>query len=178
VLQGLRPLSRVIQAEVDCQPLAARALEKVVMARHGSTGLGLRLAGRDSLGSWTRARLFDAHFDYARGNVGYALRSWVTHIDEFTDEQLTVRVPAPLDWDVIDDLPPEQVALLIELVLHKAATADKLERVTGRGAAAVADALAELTAIGLVVQNRRKVAQVNPFVQVPLVAWLDRRELA
>jgi hypothetical protein len=178
VLQGLRPLSRVVQAEVDCQPLAARALEKVVMARHGSTGLGLRLAGRDSLGSWTRARLFDAHFDYARGNVGYALRSWVTHIDDFADEQLTVRVPAPLDWDVIDDLPPEQVALLIELVLHKAATADKLERVTGRGAAAVADALAELTAIGLVVQNRRRVAQINPFVQVPLIAWLDRRELA
>ena len=148
------------------------------MARHSSTGLGLQLAGRESLGSLTRARLFDAHFDYARGNVGYALRSWVTHIDACSEHRLTIRMPAPLDWDAIDDLRPEHVALLIELVLHKAATAEKLQRLTDRPARSVADGIADLASIGLVVQNRRKIVQLNPFVYVPVIDWLERRELA
>lgn len=178
VIGDLRPLARLAHARLDCQPLPARALEKVIMARHGSTGIGLKLAGRESFGAWTRARLFDAHFEYAAGNVGYALRSWITHLEAFADDQLVIRMPKPLDWDAIDDLPPEHVALLIELVLHKAATVDKLERTTGRSAAAIADGLAQLTAVDLVVQNRRRIAQLNPFVHVPVIRWLDRRELA
>lgn len=177
MLQDLRPLSRLVYAQLDCQPLAARALEKVIMARHSSTGFGLQLGGRESFGSWTRARLFDAHFEYSKGNVGHALRSWVTHIDACSEQNLTIRMPAPLDWDAIDDLSPEHVALLIELVLHKAATADKLQRLTERPPHAVADGLAELVSIGLVVQNRRKIAQLNPFVSVPVIDWLQRREL-
>lgn len=177
VLQDLRPLSRFVYAQLDCQPLVARALEKVIMSRHGSTGIALRLAGRRSLGTWTRARLFDAHFAYAKGNVGYALRSWVTHLDSFSQDQVTIRMPRVLDWDAIDDLKPEHVALLIELVLHKAATATKLQRVTERSADAIADGLAELTSIGLVIQSRRRIAQVNPYVHVPILDWLHRREL-
>ncbi|MGE3544200.1 MAG: hypothetical protein AB7L28_09710, partial [Kofleriaceae bacterium] len=178
VLQNLRPLSRFVYAQLDCQPLVARALEKVIMTRHGSTGIALKLAGRKSFGTWTRARLFDAHFAYAKGNVGYALRSWVTHLDSFTQDHVTIRMPRLLDWDAIDDLKPEHVALLIELVLHKAATASKLQRLTERSAEAVADGLAELTSIGLVIQNRRRIAQLNPFVHVPVLDWLHRRELA
>jgi predicted transcriptional regulator len=87
-------------------------------------------------------------------------------------------MPRPLDWDAIDDLRSEHIALLIELVLHKAASAAKLERLTGRSAAAIADGLADLTAIGLVVQNRRRIAQLNPYVHVPVLDWLDRKELA
>jgi amino acid transporter len=178
VLQGLRPVSRLVYAQLDCQPLSARTLEHVIMARHNSTGIGLALAGKDSFGAWTRARLFDAHFTYARGNVGYALRSWVTHLDRFADDRLTIRMPKLLDWEAIDDLQAEHVALLIELVLHRAASAAKLERLTGRPAAAISDGLSELTAIGLVVQNRRRIAQLNPFVHVPVIGWLNRRELA
>lgn len=178
MIQDLRPLSRYVYAQLDCQPLPARALEKVIMARHSSTGFGLRLGNRESLGSWTRARLFDAHFEYSKGNVGYALRSWVTHIEACSEHKLTIRMPTPLDWDAIDDLGPEHVALLVELVLHKAATVDKLQRLADRPARAVADSLADLVSIGLVVQNRRKVAQLNPFVSVPVIDWLERRGLA
>jgi amino acid transporter/predicted transcriptional regulator len=178
VLQELRPLSRFVYSRLECQPLSASALEQVIMARHSSTGLAVKLARRESLGSLTRARLFDAHFDFANGNVGYALRSWVVHIDACDGDELTIRVPTPLDWDAMDDLKPDHVALLIELVLHKAATVSKLERLTERPASAIAEALSELAAIGLVVQNRRKVAQLNPFVQVPVLEWLARRDLA
>jgi amino acid transporter len=178
VLQQLRPVSRLMHTQLDCSALSARLLERVIMARHGSTGIQFKLDDKESLGSWTRARLFDAHFTYARGNVGYALRSWVTHLDSYANDLLTVRMPSALDWDVLDDLQPEHVALLIELVLHRSANAAKLERLTGRPAEAIADGLSELTAIGLVVQNRRRFAQINPFVQVPVIQWLERRELA
>jgi len=192
LIGALRPLSRLVYADLECQPLAARSLEQVIMARHASTGLKLRLGtrsrkgrrmgwvawGGDGLGSWTRARLFDAHFDYARGNVGYALRSWVAHVGGCADGVVTVRTPTPLDWDAIDDLSPPHVAVLVELVLHKTATLEKLVRTTGQPEPQVADSIAELCAIGLAVQNRRRIVQINPFVHVPVIEWLNRRQLA
>jgi hypothetical protein len=180
VLGALRPLSSVIHEHLACRALTARELERVVLSRHESTGLRLKLGNRtgDALGTWRRARLFDAHFDYSGGNVGHALRAWVAHIDAFADDVVAIRVPQPLDWDAIDDLAPEHVAVLIELVLHKHADAEKLARVTGEPAPAMRAALAELSAIGLAVQNRRQVAHVNPFVHVPVMEWLRRRELA
>ena len=88
-----------------------------------------------------------------------------------------MRTPAPLDWDALDDLRPELVAVLLELLLHKQVTADKLARVTGRPIGDLRDVLAELVGVGLATQNRRRVVQLNPFVHVPVVDWLRRREL-
>ena len=126
VLGQLRPLDRVADTHVGCQPLTARQLDQVIMARHASTGLRLKLPRRRSiplaqggLGPWARARLFDAYFDYSAGNVGYALRAWVAHIDGFDDGQLAIRQPQLLDWDALDDLRPDLIAVLVELVLHK-----------------------------------------------------------
>jgi len=181
LLGALRPeLARVAYTHLECRPLTARTLERVIMARHASTGLDLRLGkrSRETLGAWTRARLFDAHFDHSRGNVGYALRSWIAHVDACEDDVLSIRMPDSLDWDVLDDLRPELVAVLLELVLHKAATTDKLVRVTERSSEDVADAVAELCALGLAVQSRRRVVQLNPYVLVPVIDWLARRELA
>jgi amino acid transporter len=179
LIDSLRPLSRAMYTRIDCQPLTARSLAQAILARHSSTGLSLRLGNRagDAIGSLTRARLFDAHFNYAHGNVGYALRSWVSHIDAYADNVITIRMPRPLDWDAIDDLRAEHIAILIELVLHKAVNAEKLARTTGRSIEAIEAALADLCAIGLAVQNRRRVVQINPFVHVPVVAWLERRQL-
>ncbi len=180
MLDALRSLSRVTAAHVVCQPLTARELQQVITTRHASTGMGLRLGRRanDAIGAWGLARLFDRHFDHARGNVGYALRAWIAHVDAFGDDTLTLRAPAPLDWDLLDDLRPELVAILVELLLHRNAGVDKLARVTGRPHTLVREALAELCALGLTVQNRRRVVQINPFVGVPVLAWLQRRELA
>ena len=179
LIDALRPLTRVAYLQVGCAPLTARQLDQVVMARHGSTGLRLKVGQRvgDAIGPWSRARLFDAHFDYSHGNVGYALRAWVAHVDALADEVLAVRTPAPLDWDALDDLRPELVAVLLELLLHKQVTADKLARVTGRPIGDLRDVLAELVGVGLATQNRRRVVQLNPFVHVPVVDWLRRREL-
>jgi hypothetical protein len=177
VLRELRPVSRLAHVPLACEPLPARSLEKVIMARHGSSGIELKLAGRDSFGAWTRARLFDAHFAYSRGNVGYALRSWITHVESFENDSLTIRMPKVLDWSAIEDLSSEDLALLIELVLHKSASAAKLERLSERSRSAINDRLAHLTALGLVVQNRRRIAQLNPYVQASLLDWLRRNEL-
>jgi len=87
-------------------------------------------------------------------------------------------MPRPLDWGPLDDLPPHLVAVLLEVLLHKAASADKLARVTGGTSAELRAALGELLAMGLVVQNRRQIAAIDPAVYEPLIAWLGKRELA
>ena len=37
--------------------------------------------------------------------------------------------------------------------------------------------MGQLVGVGLATQNRRRVVQLNPFVHVPVVDWLRRREL-
>ena len=180
VLDRLRAVSSVTAGQLSCLPLTAGQLEQVVMSRHGSTGLEVRLEGRTErpLGPWSRARLFDKLFDYSDGNVGYALRAWMAHVEDCQGNTLILRAPRLLDWDALDDLRPELVSLLIELMLHRGASAEKLERITGRPGHEVRDSLAELCALGMALQSRRHIAQVNPHVQVPLTGWLERRELA
>ena len=82
-----------------------------------------------------------------------------------------------MDWDAIDDLSPDLIATLIELLVHKHLSARRLERLSGRTAADSQQILSELCSLGLGVQNRRRVVQLNPFVQVPIIDWLERRDL-
>src|SRR5690606_17775031 len=180
LVEQLRGISRVTAAHIVCHPLTAGQLQEVVMARHRSTGLELRLGRRaePALGPWARARLFDRHFEYSGGNVGYALRAWIAHVEDCRDNTLTIRPPSALDWDALDDLRPELTAALIALLLHRSASADKIERVTGRPAGEVRELLGELCGLGLAVQSRRRIVQLSPQVQVPVVRWLERRELA
>lgn len=179
MLDAVRGLSQATSKHLVCEPLTAQQLQEIVMKRHESTGVHLKLGRRSesSLGAWSRARLFDSYFAYSRGNVAYALRAWVAHVDEYADDTLEIRLPRVLDWDAIDDLPAEHIALLIELLLHKSAAVGKLERVTGRAASDIRQALGELSSMGLITINRRRLAQINPFVLVPVIDWLQRREL-
>jgi hypothetical protein len=180
LLDHVRPLSRLAIAHLRCEPLSARQIRDVVMLRHTSTGLRMRLgsADEDSITEWSLARLFHAHFEYSKGNVASSLRTWVAHIDRVDGDLLHVRRPMFHDWDVLGALRPDLVALLVELLLHKYASADKLERITNLGANELHEAVAELRGFGLVSEYRRGIYQLDPQVHLPINDWLKRRGLA
>ncbi len=180
LLDDVRPLSRLAMAHLRCAPLPAQQIKDVVMARHTSTGLRMQLGNtrEDAFTEWSLARLFHAHFEYSKGNVGSSLRAWVAHITDVTDEHLHIRRPGSKPWDALSDLRPELAAILVELLLHKHASMDKLQRVTNMGGSELTEALDELRSIGLVTEYRRSVFHMTPQAHVPVTEWLQRGSLA
>jgi len=180
LLDDVRPLSRLATVHLRCEPLAAQQIKDVVMTRHTSTGLRIQLGNtsEDAFTEWSLARLFHAHFEHSKGNVGASLRAWVAHVTDVTDERLHIRRPSNTSWDALGDLRPELTAILVELLLHKHASMDKLQRVTNMGGSELSEALAELRSIGLVIEYRRSVFQMTPQAHTPVTAWLERGSLA
>ncbi len=166
LINRFRSVSDDALTVLRCEPLPAEQLKSVITLRHGSTGVNFSFGGRDedALSPWRLARLFSSHFDYSGGNVGVALRSWVTHMEKASDEHIVVRQPETHDWDVLDELRVEWVALLVQLVLHKQLTTARLERTTGLPRRELRREIDTLIRMGLVTEARNGVIEIDRFI--------------
>lgn len=165
-IDRFRSLSDQAIALVPCTPMPARALKTVVTLRHGSSGMKFSLGDKaeGDLSELALARLFSGHFDYSGGWVGPALRSWITHVEQVDGEALTVRPPRAERWEVLDELRTEWTALLLQLHLHKQLTRARLRRITGLDDRALDRDLDALRRMGLLLDGRQSVLEINPFV--------------
>ncbi|MBN1609604.1 MAG: hypothetical protein JW940_23430 [Polyangiaceae bacterium] len=165
-LSQLLPLRDHALAILLCGPLTARDLERIITLRHNSTGLSFQFGGKrqDDASTWALARLFTRHFDFSRGNVGAALRSWITHIDRFSDNVLHVRAPRPPTWDRLESLRPQWAGLIVDLLLHKHMTLERLARVSALAERELVLELDGLARAGLVQEPRPNVYEVTPYL--------------
>ena len=167
LLERLRSIEDRALAVIECGPLPAEALKEIVMLRHASAGLRYELRGRDEgdLGPMRQARLFSSYFDYSLGNVGAALGAWLTHVDEVDGKRLEVRAPVAPTVDVLEELRPPFVALLVQLVLHKQLTHVRLIEMTGLDPGELEHQLSALLRMGLVLESSEGVLQIDGHVR-------------
>src|SRR5690606_34232816 len=173
------PLSDRALGVIECGPVSAETLKDVVTLRHESTGLGFELDGRaeSALSQWAVARLFAAHFQYCRGLIGVAQQSWITHISQCDKQRLRIQRPRAVRAHSFDELPMEHTTLLLQLCLHKQLHEERMNRLRPGAADANRQLLASLIRMGLVVEPRPHVYEVNRFIQHLLVQSLRERGL-
>jgi amino acid transporter len=178
-LNQLLPIRDHALAILRCDPLTAKDLERIITLRHNSTGLSFQFGGKlqADASTWALARLFTRHFDFSRGNVGAALRSWITHIDRFSDNVLCVRAPRPPTWDRLESLRPDWASLIVDLLLHKQMTLERLARVSARGQRDLVLDLDGLGRAGLVQEPRPNVYEVTPYLVHGVVESFRNRGL-
>jgi hypothetical protein len=179
LLNRLRPLDDRILRVVECEPFTARQLRQVILPRHASTGLTFELNGRteERLSELRLARLFDAHFDFAEGNVGVALHAWIACIERVDGDLLRIRAPARPRLDPLEALTRVQLMLLIQLLLHGRLTRDRMIRVCQLDAATLARELRGVLRAGLVREGAAGELAVDGFVRPHLYRFLADREL-
>ena len=179
LVNRFRPLADHALAVVECGPLPAHALKDIVTLRHGSTGITFSLDGtaESELSEWRLARLFSQHFTYSRGLVGTALTSWITHVEEGDDRAIKIRAPSRRDWEVLDRLRADWTAVLVQLLLHKRLTRERLMRVADLEGRELDRQLDALRRMGLIKENRQGVASVNRFVTHALIERLRERKV-
>lgn len=162
----LSPLSDAALAIIECGPLPAEVLKRIVMLRHRSIGLTFHIDGREEeeIAEWRLARLFGQLFDASSGNVGVALQGWVTHIDSVEGRMLQLRTPSRPSTEILHELPMEWVALLLELVIHNQVTTERLQRLTQLSPGELFHQLRTLERMGLVIRSKQGVIEINRFV--------------
>ena len=179
VLDRLVRLTASANAVETCHPFSAQELRHAIMRRHRSTGLRFTLEGRgeEALGEVAMARLFNAHFDAAAGNMAAALRGWLAHVESCNEQEISVRRPAKADWSALDALDADGKTLLLQLILHKEASRGRIRRIIGRPEPVVEDMLRELTHAALVIEHPSRGFGLNPYIQHHVIRHFRERSL-
>ncbi len=191
-LQRISSFGAGALALVECGPVDAEVLKEIVVLRHNATGLRYALEGRSEheLSEWTIARLFTAHFDHSNGHISAALGSWLAHIEAVEGDTVSLSWPVSRPRhvllrasgglgkpsDALGALPTPWVALLIQLVLHKEVTVERMLRISGLPRVQLQRSLAALQRTGLI-QRRRDVVGLNPVLQHVVIHSLEDRGL-
>jgi hypothetical protein len=176
-INELMPLSDHALAVVDCAPMNARQLKEVVLRRHRSSGHRMQLGRRtgDQLTEWSLARFFTGLFEYARGSVGVALQGWLGHINAVHGEVVSLEVARYEPTELTDDLRPEWIAILVQLILHRQCTRERLLRITGVEEGQLHHHVSTLVRMGLLVEDNSGSVQLNRYIQHLVVSDLSDR---
>ncbi len=179
-IERFRTLSDRALAVIDCGPVPAETIEKLVLARHGSAGLEFEYRGRsqEELGALGHARMFSAFFDYAHGNMGAALRAWLAAIEKVDGRKIVMGPPPAVDVEVFDELREELLAVVLQLLLHRQLNRARLIRVSGMTGADVDRVVATLTRMSLVTDVGQGALELNRGVVHHVVFGLRKRGLA
>jgi hypothetical protein len=178
-LSRFRSLDDRALGVVECGIVSAETLKEIISLRHGSTCITYQLdrLTEQSITQWATARLFAAHFHYSGGLIGPALQAWITHITRVEKERIAIRRPQTVTAHRFDELPIEQVALLLQLCLHKQLHRDRLLELRDGPREPVLQLIASLKRMGLVSEPRQRVYEVNRFAHHLLVSRLRQRGL-
>jgi amino acid transporter len=176
-LERLRGLSDQAFSVIECQPLDAESLRDVITRRHRSTGLRYEIDGEseDDMPAWREARLFTRYFDVSGGRVGTALNHWIASIERIQSGTLQMKAPRVTETDVLRELKPEWIALLLELVLHRHLTRTRLDRFSGLEPGEVSREVGALVRAGLVAETSDGVLEVSRFAHQAVARHLKER---
>ena len=163
---------------IDCEPFDAEELQQAILLRHRSSGFKTTVNGKseDNLSDFALARLFTRFFDFSAGNIGYALRAWVAHIESVNNEQLVLRPPVRPDTHAFEFLDDEQRVWLEQFILHKHLTIKRLGRLFHEDESTVRKKLKELQRLGLVTEFQSNILELNPYLRPFIIAELGARD--
>ena len=171
-IHSFRYINRLInfsdsfQKMLECEPFSAEELKDIMLFRHKSTGIKYRLRNKreDDISGWRQARLFSKHFNYSKGNVGVALNAWISNIhsvnlsDKGAELSVSkgtglvqIREPKIPNLDRLRHMNPDWLLFIIQFILHKKMTVQKLQRVSHLPAETVVSQLNLLLRAGVIV---------------------------
>lgn len=175
LMRRMYPIENYFLSLIELRPFTAGELEEIILKRHNSTTLKLRMYGglRENLRSWDYARIFAKFAALSGGNVGVALHAWLANIADVSEDVIYLRTPQNPDAAVLDNLKPGWYLILIQLMLHKRANLQKLARICLDSNHEIKETIDVLLRAGIIAEKNPGVYEVNmtfyPFVQRKLI---------
>lgn len=192
-INRLTNFSDGFQKMLECEPFSAEELKDIILFRHKSTGIKYRMNKKreDDISGWRQARLFAKYFNYSKGNVGVALNAWISNIHTVSlsdkPSELSVskgtglvqinepRIPS---LDRLRHINSDWLLIIIQFILHKKMTLDKLRRVAHLPNEFVVEQVDVLLRAGVIVygssRNRVKQTEDQESTKVEVVFELNQ----
>jgi len=163
---------------VRCLPFNSLELKQLIMSRHQSSGLALRIDSKQSetIGQIRQARLFNKLFAYSQGNPGIAMNAWLTGIKAFSNKTVAWSDPRIRDEDVFAELPERWSHLCLQLLLHKRMSLDKIMRCVQLEEDQIIKTLDVMKRLQLVVVRGPSIYSLNQNVSFLLINHFRKRE--
>ncbi len=151
---------------IDCEPFNADELKNIILFRHKSSNLKLKLNKKveKQIKSVDYARFFNKLFRYSNGNIGVSLLTWVANINNYSDKIISVKLPKIPDISALELLDSETKILLVQFILHKRLTLDKAQRVSLQEKHEINKRFNYLKRTGMVMEKTTNVYELNPFI--------------
>jgi amino acid transporter len=171
----VRKIENYFLTTINCAPFSAEALKDIILFRHRSSPITFEWKGTSEkdMSEWKYARLMSKYFDYSQGNVGMALQAWISHIDKIDkDEVLVIREPSKPNTEVLRQLPEDWLIWIVQFILHKHLTLDRLLRITLEDERIVYNKVKVLKRAGIIKETNSGVLKINPYLEYHLIQEL------
>lgn len=164
---------------ITLMPFDTKELKEMIMRRHRSSGIKFILNKKkeESLSDIQMAKLFNKYFDYSEGNPGTALKAWLGNITKVTAEEITIRPPHLPDSRILAEMDEEWKVLLVQIILHKWLTAEKIKKMFFSDEIKTSDIINSLLRAGLIDSKNEDMYTINSFVSPQLIRVFKKEGL-
>ncbi len=160
---------------IKTQPFNAEELKQVILSRHRTSRLKFRLEGKheDTMSEWKLAKLFTRYFDLSNGNVGVALQQWVCNIESITSQgEIAIKNPRRPDQEALKSLHNDRVIILIQFVLHRKLSTERLSRIMQSDMEEMVKQLEVLHRLDIL-REKNGIWEINRYLRPLLVASFE-----
>jgi len=167
---AFRSINRFVKVDsymlstIDCKPFNAEELKNIVLQRHRSGNIRFIYKGKkeSEMRSWDYARLFNTYFNYTRGNVGLCLQTWMANIEKSDATTIKIKTPHRPDTHVLNKLNPETLVFLVQFILHKRLSYEKIQRIMLMPLPQVKEKIKLLKRAAIIIEHNAGVYTLNP----------------
>jgi amino acid transporter len=179
LMRKMNPIENYFISIIELKPQTAEELQQVVLKRHKSGNLKLRMFNRlrDQLRPWDYAKLFAKYYSVSGGNVGVALQSWLANIEDVGNGIIYIRAPHLPDVAILDVMKSDWYLLIIQIILHKRANLRKLSRILRENVQDVKETIDMLLRSGIIEEKNPGVYELNMLFYPFILRKLTEKEM-
>ena len=178
MINQLFKLDQYFIETINAYPFDAEELESLIMIRHRSSGLRVSLEGSDKdISDIQQANLFNSYFDFSKGNPGVAQNGWLASIVQITNNRIYVKKPEKPSLSPFKEIDIDWALILWNLILHKRARIDKLNRTSGLDEKTIMENLLALQRAGLIMEKSPGIYMADSYMYPFIVQSLKDMNL-
>lgn len=177
-IDRLTPIRHNFLDTIACQPLSVNQLHQLIMRRHRTSGLKIRIKHQTEphisprrLVAWFRR--LATHTGAYPGN---ALQSWLAAIESINQNILQMKQPPRIDPRHFSHLEQHWIQPLIHTIVHKRMTHQRLTRLMKGNPVAARQLLTQLKRTGLLIDQGHGIHTINPYIHYHLVSYLEQNK--
>ncbi len=117
---------------IEALPFNSENIKNIILFRHQLSGLQLVLNNKPEFdyNDADFAKLFLRYFNYSGGFVGETLNAWIVNIENADDHTIYAKSPINPNLRILDYISIDYLLIILQFILHKRLTIDRLKRVT------------------------------------------------